>query len=236
MEPRKTTQFNSSRFYLEKFVREAAESLPSTAIILDAGAGNCPYKPLFSHVQYESADFCQFDSEYGEIDYVCDLTSIPVENNKYDLVICNQVIEHIPEPEATLKELYRVLKPNGQLWLSAPFFYEEHGIPYDFYRYTQFGHKYLFEKIGFEIKKIERLEGYYGTLAYQLETASKSLPANPRFYGGSFSGLIGTSVVLISRPLFKLLSFIFSWLDIKYKNVVSGYCKNYIVVAEKPNI
>lgn len=50
---------NSSRFYLSKFVQEAAQSLPQCAIVLDAGAGNCPYRHFFTHIQkYESADIC----------------------------------------------------------------------------------------------------------------------------------------------------------------------------------
>jgi hypothetical protein len=80
---------NSSRDYLENFVREAANFLPKGSLILDAGSGQSPYKSLFSEHCYESADFCQV----GEITYVCDLTAIPVENNKYDLILLTQVIE-----------------------------------------------------------------------------------------------------------------------------------------------
>ncbi len=229
----KGIKLNSSRVYLEEFIREAAKSLPSTAVVLDAGAGSCPYKSLFAHAQYESADFCQANMQYAEINYICDLTNIPVEESRYDLVLCSQVIEHTPEPEAVLRELYRVLKPNGQLLLSAPLFYQEHGQPYDFYRYTQFGHRYLLEKVGFTVKTLEWLEGYYGTLAYQLETATFALSSNPKLYGGRLLGWMSAVIVILIKPLFKFLSKMFAVLDLRYKNITSGYCKNYVIIAHK---
>jgi SAM-dependent methyltransferase len=106
--------------------------------VLDAGAGDSPYRERFAHVQYESADFERVPGKrYAASDYVCDLAAIPVEDHRYDLVLLSQVLEHLPEPGAVLAELRRVLKPGGTIWASAPLFYEEHEVPYDFFRYTQ---------------------------------------------------------------------------------------------------
>lgn len=126
---------------------------------------------------------------YGQIDYVCDLGSIPVEDNRYDLVVCTQVLEHVPDPGSVLRELFRVLKPNGCLWLTAPFFFAEHMQPYDFYRYTQYGLRHLITSSGFQVEKLERLDGYYVTLSYQLATAARALPLQPSRYGGSIIGI-----------------------------------------------
>src|SRR5690349_1674437 len=52
-------QRNSSRVHLERFLKRAAASIPPGALVLDAGAGEAPYKSLFEHAKYESADFCE---------------------------------------------------------------------------------------------------------------------------------------------------------------------------------
>jgi SAM-dependent methyltransferase len=222
---------NSSRYYLDCFAKEAADSLPNGALVLDAGAGNCPYKYHFSHVRYESADFCQVDKEYGEITYVCDLTTIPVEDNRFDLILCSQALEHVPEPGKVLEELFRILKPGGSLWLTCPLFYEEHETPYDFYRYTQYGLKHLIERAGFLIIRIEWLEGYLGTLAYQLSLAAKALPIQPFQYGGGIFGVVSSVFALFLKPLFAILAVLFSRLDLRKKFISGGLCKNYAVVA-----
>src|ERR1700758_5630838 len=117
---------NSSRIYLDAFASRAAASAPSGALVLDAGAGHGPYRVHFTHTQYEAADFEQVPGKtYSGNHYVCDLESIPVEDDRYDLVFLSQVLEHLPQPARVLTELHRVLKPGGRLWASAPLFYEE---------------------------------------------------------------------------------------------------------------
>jgi SAM-dependent methyltransferase len=227
---------NSSRIYLERFLRAAAQSVPAGAHVLDAGAGDCRYKPLFAHTSYVATDFCQVDKPYHlqELDYIADLKSIPVWSGRYDLVVCSQVLEHINEPKQVLRELYRVLKPDGALWLSAPLFYEEHEVPHDYFRYTQFGLRHLLESVGFQVVRIEPLEGYFGTLAYQHLAAARALPITPPQYGGGLLGLLLTPLMIGLKGCFALLAIAFAYLDLYYKNTEVGYCKNYSVVARKP--
>lgn len=94
--------FNSSRHRLwEENVKFAASIAPG-AMVLDADAGEAPYKPLLRHARYESADFQRVDKPYAVSTYVCDLAEIPVEDARYDFIIFNQVLEHVPEPGAML--------------------------------------------------------------------------------------------------------------------------------------
>lgn len=225
----------SSRQYLEKFVRDAGNSVPEGANVLDAGAGDAPYRNFFSHTHYETADFCEVDKPYySDITYVCDLRSVPVQSGRYDLILLTQVLEHCPEPKDVLQEMFRLLKPGGIMWLSAPLFYEEHETPYDFYRYTQFGFRYLLEQAGFSILSINWLEGYYGTLAYQLEFAARHLQSRPESYGGGLRGYFFAIFSIFLRPLFKILAHYFASLDNRIYWTKSGMCKNYALVAQKP--
>ncbi|HJQ15611.1 MAG TPA: class I SAM-dependent methyltransferase [Allosphingosinicella sp.] len=205
---------------MERINRAFAETIPPGSLVLDAAAGAQPYRPFFDHAQYEAADFEQVEKAYGPTTYVCDLRSIPVEDARFDFIIFNQGLEHMPEPGAVLSELNRVLKPGGRMICTAPFFYEEHEKPYDFYRYTQFAYRYLLPNAGFEIKSLDWMEGYLGTVAYQLDTAVRYLPR--------------TIGMLLPRILFSILSIIFYRLDIQQPYKESGFPKNYAVVAEKP--
>lgn len=49
-----------------------------------------------------------------------DINNMPYNNNTFDLVICCEVLEHVPQPKNGLAEIYRVLKPNGVALLSVP--------------------------------------------------------------------------------------------------------------------
>lgn len=224
---------NSSRHYLDEFAREAGKALPAGARLLDAGAGNCVYKPHFQDYEYESADFCQIDKEYGEITYVCDLGSIPVEDNRFEMVFFSQTLEHLPEPGKVIDELTRVLKPGGQLWLTVPLFYAEHEIPHDYFRYTQYGLRHLLESRNLQIQTMEWLEGYYGTLSYQMRMAATQLPKNSAGYGGGFRGVMAAILAFFLKPLFALLTWHFGKIDLRHRETGRGMCKNYKVVARK---
>ena len=229
----KELNFNSSRKYLEEFVKEASSTLKDEGIVLDAGAGDQRHKKYFSKAKYESADICELERDYGDITYNCDLSSIPVEDERFDMVICTQVLEHVPNPEAVLLELHRVLKKNGTLWLTAPLFYEEHEKPYDFYRYTQFGYKELLKRTNFELNRIEWLEGYFMTLSYQLRFAYKYIPLNYKSYGASLFGLLFVPFMFALKVSFYFLSYLFARMDGSFKYTKQGMCKNYALVAKK---
>jgi SAM-dependent methyltransferase len=171
--------------------------------------------------------------KYRQPDYVCDLAAIPVEDGRFDHVLLTQVLEHLPEPGRVLAELHRVLAPGGRLWLTAPLFYAEHQTPYDFYRYTQYGMRHVLEAAGFDVVSLEWMEGYLGTLSYQVRVMSKVLPTRPRDYGG---GPRGTAVALGARTAKRLggpAADLLARLDVRFKFVDRGMPKNYQVVARK---
>ena len=224
---------NSSRVHLERFNREFAKTMLSSDRVLDAGAGIAPYKAYFQHLQYESADFEQVDKPYAKSTYVCDLCDrIPVEDGRFNNIVFNQTLEHLKEPAKALSELYRVLAPNGRILCSVPLFYQEHEQPYDFFRYTQFGLGYLFAEAGFEVERIEWLEGFFGTSAYMFQTMYYYLPA--RLRGSPFLSLFATPFLIATRAIALFAAAILYRLDLCWKVTHIGFPKNYVVMARKP--
>jgi SAM-dependent methyltransferase len=225
---------NSSRRYLAKFLENAARELNPNAYVLDAGAGDRKYQPLFTDVIYHSTDVKAVKPGTEELSFIGDLGSVPLKDNQYDLVICTQVLEHVEDPTAVLQEVFRVLRENGQLLLTAPLYFEEHEVPHDFFRFTRYGITKLVESAGFKIRKVEWLEGYFGTLSYELDKAARSLPLDPRKLGNPIFGVLLSLLNLFLKPIFLFLSVVFAYADIFYKYEGSGNCKNYAAIAVKP--
>lgn len=120
--------------------------------ILDVGCGTKPYKDFFNFIEYIGLEFdTGIDNEKKSADYYYDGKIFPFQTESFDSVICNQVLEHIFEPEDFLKETFRVLKPKGKLLLTVPFVWDEHEQPFDFARYSSFGLKHLLNRAGFRI-------------------------------------------------------------------------------------
>ncbi|MCA9214844.1 MAG: class I SAM-dependent methyltransferase [Planctomycetales bacterium] len=232
---RRLLSLNPSRVRLREVNAAFARSIPNDACVLDAGAGEAPYRPLFAHTKYETADFEQVDKRYTPSTYVCDLADIPVDDARFDYIIFNQVMEHLPEPRTALAELFRVLKPGGKLLYTAPLCYQEHERPYDFYRYTRYAVKHLFTQAGFEFETHEWLEGYFATVGYHLSCMAQMLPRRPSEMRqiGIWKWVLFPVMVFL-RFMFKLLGFFFSWLDLKCDYDARGYPKNYYAIVIKP--
>ena len=156
------------RGIVDHFIYSLTNSRPNN-LLLDVGAGNFRFQ---NHLEtqgfiYESQDFDQvFDQEMqGKHTYVCDIENIPVDDGRFDVVICTQVLEHLANPLVALQELSRILKKDGRLYLTTNFLFPIHGAPYDFFRYTNFGLEHLCHNSGFLISELKPRGGYYSFIA-----------------------------------------------------------------------
>ena len=201
-------------------------------LVLDAGAGKSPYGHWFDHARYELADVVQVKDPVRPLDYLCDLADIPVEDARFDRILCSQVLEHIPDPARVLAEFYRVLKPGGRIFLSAPLFYEEHQKPRDYFRYTQFGMRRLFEQAGFDVTELSWLEGYFATVSYQFDQMVRFLPKDGR--GRGWRRWVIRGVLVTTRLFARFARGAFSKADLRWTYTTTGHPKNYVVLAEKP--
>jgi SAM-dependent methyltransferase len=156
-------------------VAAAAAALPPGARVLDAGAGEAPYRPLFAHCDYVTQDWPGTVHEGARAaDVIADLHELPVDDGSFDAVVCTEVLEHVAEPARVLDELARVLRPGGSVLITVPFVGGLHEEPHDHYRYTSHGLRGLLGRAGFTDVEVEPLTGYWGTLSHVLRHATLS--------------------------------------------------------------
>lgn len=126
------------------WLQKTLAAMPAGLRILDAGAGELQNKPLCTHLDYVSQDFCQYKGvgngrglqtgqwNTSQIDLVCDISAIPEPDGSFDVILCSEVFEHLPDPLQALDEFVRLLKPGGKLILTAPFASLVHFAPYHY--------------------------------------------------------------------------------------------------------
>ena len=133
--------------------------------LIDIGCGTKPYKEMLSPFvkKHVGVDHEATFHDKSSIDLFGTAYEIPTENESFDAAICTAVLEHLEEPEHALRECCRVLKSGGVAIYSVPFIWHLHEEPRDFYRYSKYGLKYLFEKTGFEVLEITPLSGFWVT-------------------------------------------------------------------------
>lgn len=136
------TQNESTRLiWLEAVLKK----LPAGLRLLDAGAGERQFAKFCSHLEYVAQDFAAYNGQgdgkglqmgswdQTQLDIVSDITAIPEPNASFDVILCVEVFEHLPDPIAALREFSRLLRTGGQLIITAPFCSLTHFAPYHFY-------------------------------------------------------------------------------------------------------
>lgn len=137
-------------------LRTAIDEIATTDAlrVLDYGCGGSPYRPLFPAARYARADL----PNTPQIDFIIRPDCrIDADNGQFDLILSTQVLEHVANPAAYLRECFRLLAPGGRLFLTTHGFYEEHGCPHDFYRWTADGLRIDVEAAGFRIQTVNKL-------------------------------------------------------------------------------
>lgn len=134
--------------------------------LMDFGCGSKPYKNIIDVKEYIGVDFDGegHSHENEQIDVFYDGKTIPFPDNHFDAVLTTEVMEHVFEPDATLKEINRVMKPGAKILITCPFVFIEHEVPVDYARYTHFALKHLLEKNGFEVLVLDKAGNFITTL------------------------------------------------------------------------
>jgi glycosyltransferase involved in cell wall biosynthesis/predicted SAM-dependent methyltransferase len=175
----------------DNWVMQKAASVPAGATVLDIGAGTCPYRDLFRHCNYVTHDFKKYEgvklghtNDYGKIDVESDIVNIPLKDNYADYILCTEVLEHVPEPIEALKEMARLLKPGGKIFITAPLGSGLHQLPYHYYGgYTPEWYRHFGEKFGLDIKEITPNGGFFKLLSQESLRFKSTLQQDAGLHG-----------------------------------------------------
>ena len=200
----------------DAWLERALAQIPEGSKILDAGAGELRYKKYCTHLEYVSQDFGQYDGkgdsmglqtsgwDNTKLDIVSDITNIPVPDASFDVVMCIEVLEHIPEPILAIKEFSRILRGGGTMILTAPVCSLTHFAPYFFYNgYSRYFYERILRESGFKIEELTYNGNWYEYIAQELHRLPYMLGRYSGFKGGR---LFSLSVRLVLVPLFILFA------------------------------
>lgn len=135
-----TTDWVRSVMYQETF-RYINSLRPSTLDVLEISGGN-QWTRAFRFKSYKSTEYPEFD--------ICSQT-LP---KQYDLIIADQVFEHLKWPYRAGRNVHAMLKPGGSFVISTPFLVRVHRVPIDCSRWTEEGLSYLLQECGFHADDI----------------------------------------------------------------------------------
>lgn len=143
------------RAFLEKHATDAR--------VLDVGAGGTDYPSIFPNRVTVDIDPARHP------DIVADAEHLPFEDSSFEVVLCTEVFEHLKHPEQVVREFRRVLAPGGTLLLTTRFIFPVHDAPHDYFRFTAYGLRFLFE--GWNITEIHNETDVFATIAVLLQRA-----------------------------------------------------------------
>jgi SAM-dependent methyltransferase len=109
--------------------------------VLDAGCGDRPYEEVLRGAS-EIVGFDVPGNLHADLHGTID--AIPVADASFDVVLCLQVLEHVPDPAAAVRELRRAVRPGGRVLASTHGVYPYHPNPEDLWRWTHDGLEHLF--------------------------------------------------------------------------------------------
>ncbi len=217
------------------WLEKTLTNIPKKLRILDAGAGELANKKYCSHLNYISQDFCQYEGsgdkkglqtgswDTHQIDIVSDIAEIPEADNSFDIILCSEVLEHLPNPVLALKEFHRLLKKDGILILTAPFCSLTHFAPYHYSTgFNRYFYEYHLEQLGFELTESTANGNYFEYLGQEI----RRIPSIAEKY----------TIKKISRVERLIINFLLKLLEKLSKQDTGSdelLCFGYHVIAKK---
>ena len=149
----------------------------------DLGCGNMHYKSFVTSLNgtYFGVDWDQSMHSTNPPDIICDLNeTLPIDSDVADTIICISVIEHLKNPKLFVKEMRRILKPEGNLFLQVPFMWRVHEAPHDYSRFTPYALELMLIQAGFKSIEIHPQSGVGLSIALKINYFLLSLIRGPK--------------------------------------------------------
>ncbi len=156
------------RYLIDEFHFRHARTLPPGSLALDLGGNRIGKRGLFDIEKYD------FQVIYANLSRAklphlqTQASYLPFREAVFDVVICSELLEHVPCPPAVLSEIFRVLRKGGTLLMCVPFLTRIHGDPYDYGRYTDYYWSESLRSAGFAELQIEKQGGFWCVLTDML--------------------------------------------------------------------
>ena len=214
-------------YFLLHDVKQAIEE-HAFGHLLDIGCGNKPYQNWYNAVTSLQIGCDMAQSDAQKVDVICPATALAFEDNQFNTALCTQVLEHVYDHNAVLREANRVLQPGGKLILTVPFCWELHEEPHDFFRISKHGIKRLFEENNFSVVSIKSNGGKWA--------AAFQIMINTIYSTFKYKTVRAKilKIIFVELRLCQLLNKLAIWIDKRYFDDVLTL--NYIVVGEKKTI
>lgn len=168
----------------QAWIKKTLAGISPGSRLLDAGAGELKNRKHCAHLDYVSQDFGQYAGGKDEavksglhsdgwdtsrIDLISDITAIPAPDGSFDVILCSEVLEHVPEPTHALDEFARLLKPGGMVVLTAPFGSNVHMAPYHYCSgFSRYWYEHHLALRGFEVKELVPNGDWYALLRQEI--------------------------------------------------------------------
>lgn len=151
-------------------------------VIIDLGGGKSPSYERFWNIKPEK--FIRVDiNEKSEPDVIADLNKpLPFSSDFADAIFLFSVIYILKNPADILKEVNRILKPGGKLFLTSPFIFNEAKEPNDYWRFTSEGLERLLKESGFNEILIKPVGERFSAAAYLISPFLFFWPVKFAFY------------------------------------------------------